>query len=342
MTAAEPAAVALPLLALPVAAAVSAAITWTVRSWALRRRILDLPGRRRSHVVATPRAGGIGFVVVALLGILAGAALQPAHAAQFAAVGIGLAMVAGIGAADDVRSVPARWRLLVHLLAAGVCCAALIGVPTDLPSLALLCIAVFFVTGLVNAWNFMDGIDGLAGSQALLVAAFIALLAWPTAAASVAAVLAAGVAGFLPFNAPRARIFMGDVGSGALGFLLAALLVWTVQDGQLSWPLALLAVSAFGLDAGLTLLKRILQRRTWWEGHREHLYQWMARRCARHWPVTRAYALWTATVCLLASYLVQLPFEWQLSVSVIVMTSGAAIWMWTRRRLRAGARRVAG
>src|SRR5690606_27675026 len=122
---------------------------------------------------------------------------------------------------------------------------------------------------LVNIWNFMDGIDGIAALQALVVAAAITLLANVAAARWIALALAAACFGFLPLNLPRARIFLGDVGSGALGYLLALAMVLAATGGgqatsPAAWVLLLLPPSAFFLDASLTLLVRMLRGERWW------------------------------------------------------------------------------
>jgi UDP-N-acetylmuramyl pentapeptide phosphotransferase/UDP-N-acetylglucosamine-1-phosphate transferase len=140
---------------------------------------------------------------------------------------------------------------------------------------------------LTNVWNFMDGIDGLAASQAVLVATGLVLwLAGPWAALALA--LMAACLGFLPFNFPRARIFLGDVGSGAIGFAIAALaMVLLSQRGPMAAWL-MLPLAPFLTDASLTLLRRILRRERWWTPHTQHAYQVCARRHG-HVKVTLAY-----------------------------------------------------
>ena len=146
---------------------------------------------------------------------------------------------------------------------------------------------------LVNVWNFMDGIDGLAGSQALVAAAAYALFAGAGPVAWLGVALAAACAGFLPFNLPRARIFLGDVGSGALGYLLATLAAFSLQDaGWTGAPLLALPLLAFGVDASLTLARRLLRGERWWEPHVQHAYQAQARRSG-HAAVTVGFLAFT-------------------------------------------------
>jgi UDP-N-acetylmuramyl pentapeptide phosphotransferase/UDP-N-acetylglucosamine-1-phosphate transferase len=184
---------------------------------------------------------------------------------------------------------------------------------------------------LVNVWNFMDGIDGLAASQAILVAAGWAWLAWPGPPAWLLLALAAAGLGFLPFNLPRARIFLGDVGSGALGYLLAVGLLW-LPAGALAWPwLAWLPLSAFLVDAALTLASRILRGEQWWAPHLQHAYQRWTIRIDRHATVTFAYALWTA--CAVATMV--LARDTGTGTNAFVLGTGFAMavaaWAWIRR-----------
>jgi UDP-N-acetylmuramyl pentapeptide phosphotransferase/UDP-N-acetylglucosamine-1-phosphate transferase len=151
-------------------------------------------------------------------------------------------------------------------------------------------LAFLLAIGLVNIWNFMDGIDGLAASQAGIVAFTVMLILAGTLWGWLAAGLFGAVLGFLPFNFPKARIFLGDVGSGALGFLLAGLLVATLRSGQVSLPLLLLPLSAFLVDAGFTLVMRMWRGESWWTPHVQHTYQKWASRRSSHVGVTLAYA----------------------------------------------------
>jgi UDP-N-acetylmuramyl pentapeptide phosphotransferase/UDP-N-acetylglucosamine-1-phosphate transferase len=270
---------------------------WAIRH-ARRNDLIDQPGERRSHAVPTPRGGGIG-IVVACLGALHVLARNRPDAAPWLLVAAGLAMVAAIGWWDDHRPLPPWPRLAVHAVAAACLATALHLLGAGLPVVVA---AFVLALVLVNAWNFMDGIDGLAASQALLCAAAFALLPGLAAGAVwLALALTAGCAGFLPFNAPRARIFLGDVGSGGLGYLVATLLGFALAARpQSDWPLLLLAPGAMLVDAGATLLKRVARGERWWQPHVGHLYQRLGRRHGHITVVTR-YGLWTimaATVML--------------------------------------------
>ena len=322
----------------------SALLTALARHYALRRELLDHPGQRRNHAVATPRGGGIGPVIVLLGGGTLLAVMDSQSSPILATFLIGLGMVAGIGWLDDHRPLPAWLRLVVHFGAAIAISIALIGMPHGLLPCAVIASSTMVVAGLVNAWNFMDGIDGIAASQAGLVA--VVLLAGGTFAGGWLAgawwflgwLLFAAMLGFLPFNFPRARIFLGDVGSGALGFVVATLMLRAVVAGRLPVPLALLPISAFLVDAGMTLLSRILGGKSWWRPHREHLYQWLVRSGYTHLQVTRWYALWTLAAGGLA---IATARYWPLAaawVGIGALSCATLFWMWSRNRLWVAAR----
>ncbi|HEY1070194.1 MAG TPA: hypothetical protein VGE33_06625 [Thermomonas sp.] len=255
---------------------------------ARRRGLLDVPGERRSHALPTPRGGGIGIaavglVIFGLLGFWDGPA--------WVLAGAGLLLVAAVGWWDDHRPLPAWSRLLVHVLAGGCQAVALAwqGAPVPVAVVAGLLVPI-----LVNIWNFIDGIDGIAVTQALL---WTMALAWLTTGPTrwLAIGLAAACAGFLPFNFPKARIFLGDVGSGALGYLLASTTAAAMAVVPLERaPLLFLPASACLVDASLTLARRMARGERWWQPHVQHLYQRLARRFG-HPPVTLGYAGWAAS-----------------------------------------------
>ncbi|MGS1079330.1 MraY family glycosyltransferase [Pseudoxanthomonas beigongshangi] len=307
---------------------VAAAGTWLARRYAIHRQLIDQPGDRRSHQVATPRGGGIAIVMALLLAAIVLGVRAPAERELFVAFGIGLLLVAGVGWWDDHRPLPASWRLLVHLLSALVFAAALYRQGTPIWQALLAIVAVLV---LVNVWNFMDGIDGLAASQALLTAvaaAFFLHGPWSWLAAA----LFAACCGFLPFNFPRARIFLGDVGSGALGFTLAALLSLAPGDGTITPWLFMLPPAAFLVDAGFTLATRILRGERWWTPHVSHVYQRAARRYG-HVTVTNLYGLFSGVTLLLMWMLSNAGTGLGLVIVAIWYAFALALWGWSRKGL---------
>ncbi len=192
--------------------------------------------------------------------------------------------------------------------------------------------AFVLALALVHVWNFMDGIDGLATSQAILAALGYALLAGQGAVAWLALALAAACAGFLPFNLPKARIFLGDVGSGALGFALAGLIALMMTSDIAMMPVLLLPVSAFVVDAALTLGSRIVRRESWWLPHTRHAYQRWTRTMGRHDVVTWAYAGWT-TIAVLAMLGVSKSMPaGMIAATGVTYTAGAIVW-WRLQRM---------
>ncbi len=281
-----------------VVAVVSAALTGLLRRYALARGVIDIPNARSSHTRPTPRGGGVAIVLgmVPTLFALWAADMVPARHAV-ALLGAG-GLVAAVGFVDDHRHIAARWRLLAHFGAAAWALSWLGGMPPlfgPAPSLdgfgALL--AALYLVWMLNLYNFMDGIDGIAGVEAICAcggAAALYLLAGHDGLAATPLVLAAAVAGFLCWNFPPARIFMGDAGSGFLGITLGVL---SLQAGwaspQLFWAWGIL-LGVFVTDATVTLLRRLLRGEKLYQAHRSHAYQHAARHFGGHRPVTLAVA----------------------------------------------------
>jgi UDP-N-acetylmuramyl pentapeptide phosphotransferase/UDP-N-acetylglucosamine-1-phosphate transferase len=300
--------------------------TWLARRYALRRALIDHPGERRSHEVPTPRGGGLGVVVVLLLALAWLAFDGPRDRGLLAAMAGGLVLVAGIGWADDHRPLPAGLRLVVHAVAALLLGAGLVASGAGIPVAVA---AALLALVLVNVWNFMDGINGLAASQAALAALGYLLLANGGPGGWLAAALMAGLLGFLPFNVPRARVFLGDVGSGTLGFALACTvgLTW-FHAPEATSMLSILPLATFGIDAGLTLASRIVHGERWWEAHVSHAYQRWAGRSG-HGVVTAAYAAWTLTGVVLMLHLPAWTW-WSIVATGAYVMAGAGLW-WTLR-----------
>ncbi len=286
---------AVPLLA--VAAGASAVLTAAWTALARHRGIQDAPGQRRLHDAPTPRGGGVAIACVLLAAMLVrppagfgpGGALLP-----WWGLAVGLALFTLVGALDDLRPLPVLAKFAGQWLAGAVLAwALLLGSPGPFGWLgfgALLIAAVYFV----NIWNFMDGSNGLVAVQSLLLS--LALAWWPGQGADLrllGLVLAGACLGFLPFNLPRARVFLGDAGSHLLGAALFVLLVLSWRRGVIGGPAALLLPGAMLIDSGLTLLRRALAGRPVWRAHREHLYQYAVRSGHSHLAVCVAYAACT-------------------------------------------------
>ena len=263
--------------------------------FAQTRRIQDMPGQRRLHTTATPRGGGIGIALVMVSACLLLARFDSnIHWLRMAAA---IASFSAIGLYDDLRPLPAPFKLIIQLSAAALLVNAL-GWATALPWLLVAIIAVAYV---VNVWNFMDGSNGMVATQSLLIA--LTISAWPNVAMPLrlaALALAGASLGFLPLNFPNARVFLGDVGSHALGASVFALLWLSWRAGTVQYWQALLFCSAMLLDASLTLCIRLWQRRKFWKAHREHLYQFAIRSGYSHTQICLVYAAWTTIAIVVA------------------------------------------
>lgn len=274
--------------------------------YALWRGLLDVPGRRRSHSVATPRGGGLGLLLAALP-VVAWAWLVATP--WMAAVGA-LALIAAwllliaVGWLDDHHNLPNLPRFAAHLMASAMLAWVVLQGVDDWPLSWRLLAGfglVLAASWSINAHNFMDGIDGLLGMQMLfyfLALAGLALYLQAGAIALACTGLAAACLGFLFYNRPPARIFMGDVGSVPLGWLVAALAAMLWRHDPISLWSALILSSAFIIDASLTLLQRMWRGRRWYTAHREHAYQWLVRSGLSHRQVTLLYLAWNVLVAL--------------------------------------------
>lgn len=325
----------------------AAAATELAIRYALRRQILDLPGLRRAHTVPTPRGGGIAIVVVVLGCAAPLAVLAPLQALL---LGLALVLVAGVGWWDDHRSLGPLPRILVQVPAAVLVAAALLDTLAagqgPLLTAALGVFVVLTTVWSINLHNFMDGMNGFLTLQALWIFAMVwllGLLGLPHGLGGLPLLLAAACLGFLPFNFPRARIFLGDVGSGALGLLIAAVL-WFAVCAERRWvSVGLLLGSTFFIDATATLLLRFWRGRRWYHAHREHLYQWLVRSGSSHARIVSYYMAWNllliAPLALLAaSSSSVLPGA---AAAAAAYAIGVGVWWRARVALVAGARRRA-
>ncbi|WP_144967243.1 glycosyltransferase family 4 protein [Pseudomonas sp. DE0010] len=275
-------------------------MTAALRRYALSRSLLDIPNARSSHTLPTPRGGGVAFVVAFMAGVLVlGWAGYVAPSVLVGILGAG-GLVAVIGFMDDHGHIAARWRLLGHFAAAAWGLAWLGGLPPisvfgwPLHALWLAApLGLLYLVWLLNLYNFMDGIDGIASIEAICVCLGGTVLFWLAGAPGAAwlpLLLAATVTGFLIWNFPPARIFMGDAGSGFLGIVLGLLAIvagWI--DPLLFWGWLIL-LGVFVVDATFTLARRLLRGERVYEAHRSHAYQHASRRHGRHRPVSLAVA----------------------------------------------------
>jgi Fuc2NAc and GlcNAc transferase len=276
--------------------AAAAVLTWLIRRSASARGALDVPNHRSSHAVPTPRGGGLAIVLVvtgaAFVLLLCGKVRVP----LFCALAGGLA-VAAVGFVDDRGSLAARVRLTVHFAAALWALMWLGGLPPLQMGDAVVSSGWFgYVLGAlgivwaINLFNFMDGIDGIAASEAIFIALAGALLSQlmgvGVGVLLMAGALAAACGGFLLWNWPPARIFLGDVGSGYLGYVVVVLAIAAGGEHPAALWVWLVLGGAFFVDATVTLVRRAFRGEHVHQAHRSHAYQRLAHRWGSHRTVT--------------------------------------------------------
>jgi len=263
----------------------AALLSWLVCRQLVRAggRLMDLPNERSLHDRPTPRGGG--------LGILAGIALCLPWLAPGSLPFLVVLMALLVGAfsfLDDLHPLSPLIRLAVQGLLAAAAVGAGLGLARlpfpgwvlDLPMWAGWVLTWLWLVWMTNLYNFMDGMDGFAGGMSVVGFGTLGLLGWQGGDMQFALiclmVVAASVA-FLWYNFPPARLFMGDVGSAALGFLAAGLMLWGQRRGLFPLWLGLLVFSPFVVDATVTLIRRLLHGERVWQAHRTHYYQRLAR-----------------------------------------------------------------
>lgn len=277
--------------------AISLLLTGAIRQLALAHGMLDVPNERSSHVMPTPRGGGVAIVIgssIAVIALAISGILTPAIVTTLL---VGGGAVAVVGFFDDRLGLSARVRFSVHLAAAAGTMYWMNGVPPIQVADHLISfgwlgygLGVLGIVWSLNLFNFMDGIDGIAASQAAFMTLAGAAIALATGAGGAlpALAIAVGVAclAFLAWNWPPAKIFMGDAGSGYVGFVMAFLALQAGYDSPTGLFVWLILGGVFFIDATVTLARRLARRERVYQAHRSHAYQWLARRWGSHRRVT--------------------------------------------------------
>ncbi len=275
-------------------------LTMKLRTYALSHSLIDIPNGRSSHTIPTPRGGGVAIVFSFLtcLPILSIAGyVSWAHTLGLVGAGGGVAL---LGFLDDHGHIAARWRLIGHFIAAswvlywvaGFPTLVIFGLAVDFGIFAY-AIAALYLVWMLNLYNFMDGIDGIASIQAITAcfgAAFLYYISGFEQLMWTPLLLACSVIGFLYWNFPPARIFMGDAGSGFLGIMLASLSLQASAAAPLFIWVWLILLGVFIVDATFTLSRRLLRGEKVYEAHRSHAYQFASRHFGNHITVSLAVA----------------------------------------------------
>ena len=277
---------------------ISAFITRGLAANSHRLSTLDIPNERSSHLTPTPRGGGIAFVATSLVGLFFLLLNNTLNNEDVLALGCAGAIVAVAGFLDDRQKISgAMFRLVLHGIGAIILVVG-IGFPSQISlfdqtiSTGLIgsILGVLYLVWLLNLFNFMDGTDGIAASEAIFVCVTGAILNYQALLginhSSAAVILAASTFGFILYNWSPAKIFMGDVGSGYLGIAIGGLsLMAAKQQHELLWVWIIL-LGVFVSDATVTLIRRLLRKQKPHVAHRSHAYQHLAIRFGSHTKVS--------------------------------------------------------
>lgn len=290
---------------------VSFSITYLVRLIALKKNKLDIPNHRSSHKIPTPSGGGLGVVIGFYLALIFLWFNQYLETQYFIAI-LGIIVVVIVGFIDDYRPISAKFRLLIHFISAlWICyfigCLDYEALSITWWQIALSITSIVYLVWLLNLYNFMDGIDGLAGVQGITVclgAMAILISNNQTNHIPLLAVLSASLLGFLVWNWPPAKIFMGDVASGFIGILIGAISLITSQEQTLSLFTWLILMAVFISDATMTLISRLFNGENIVQSHNSHAYQVLSRQYG-HKKVTMAIGIVNIVWLLPLAYTVQ-------------------------------------
>lgn len=326
---------------------IACAACWWLSRDGGRFSLLDHPNARSLHDQPVPRSGGLAIWAGIVVGGLLMLAWQGGRA-ELAWLGAGTLLVGIISLIDDRSHVPAGVRLLVHLAAGGLLITGGLGlrslvfpwITIELSTGISIILTLIIITWMINLYNFMDGIDGLAGGMAVSGFGTLGLLGWMGGDGQFAMlswVIAAAAGGFLVWNFPPARIFMGDSGSSVLGLLAAALSLWGDRLGLFPLWAALLVFSPFIVDATVTLAWRVIRGERFWEAHRNHFYQRLAQ--ADGWGHRRT-VIWECALMLFCCVGALIAVQVQAGAQsvILILTAliylAAILWIGGRNRIR--------
>ena len=327
---------------------VSAAGVWITIRLADKVGIIDVPNQRSSHTVPIPRMGGIAMVAAAILPLGCWAWLAAGE--MFHDRGLPHTMIFALamsvlGFWDDLRSLSPLFRFLVQIAAATLALWAVsvllsksLPAGWTLPGVAWIVTGIFWIVWMLNLYNFMDGIDGLAGGEAAVAASFFFLIfayfgesGWAVANLFVAA----ASMGFLVFNWPPAQVFMGDSGSAFLGAFFGMQSVIAALSTPVPFLVLVLPFANFILDTTATLIRRMLRGEKWYEAHRSHYYQRMTNLGLSHSKVTGLELISVVLSCVAAVWYLRSGLPGRVATVAFVMIGLVAGGIWISRKERA-------
>lgn len=316
-----------PAMLVPLTALMSLLFTGLAARYAHHRGMLDQPGGRHSHVIATPRGGGAGLVTALVVASIVGYS-QVINPIWYYAILPGFVLIVLIGWWDDLVSLSAPLRLSVQA-AVSLYLLMCLHYHGWAPGWLTWVCAGIFIVAMTNLYNFMDGSNGMAGTQGVFAGLVLAGLfndAGDRQMALLCLLMAASCGGFLPWNLGQARVFMGDVGSAALGFFFAAILVYGLSAENFGLAAAWLVMLVFICDGGLTLLSRVIRGEQWYTAHRQHLYQ---RLITRGWPHGRVVLLYQAINLVIVVPAIAVAVNYPaFSMVAALLATGVLVWAW--------------
>jgi len=307
-------------------------ITGWIRLYALKYDILDHPNHRSLHTRATPRGGGLTIALLVLVMLILLYLTGLVSPIFFMATGPAVLLVSVTGWIDDRRGLPAHWRGMTYLLSAVWVTIWITGVPqlSEYSRLVYIVIATGGIMWLINLYNFMDGTDALAGSQAVITAgagAWFLGHAGEQGMAILLMVVSASATGFLIWNWPPARIFMGDAGSCLVGLVFGAVALASDVNSAVPLPVWLILLSIFICDTTMTLIKRVVSGETWYLAHRQHAYQRLVQMGMSHKLLTCAVISVNLLILVPAAFLVNTfqVYAWWITGGVYLLNG--SIWL---------------
>ncbi len=287
-------------------------LTSRVRQYALKKDLLDIPNARSSHSVPTPRGGGLSIIIVLLLSAVASLFLPNAPVPLLVSLVLATVAYAILGWQDDKHDLPASIRFLFQLLIATIFTAwlAWYGTPEftlSIAGIAIILSSVLWIAWMANLYNFMDGIDGISAVETIILGTTTSYWFAMSGAISIAIIciaVAGAALGFLRWNWSPAKIFMGDVGSLALGAFFAIMAMIGSSSLDIPFSAFLILYAVYLADSGVTLLRRMIKRERWWQAHRCHFYQRAVQSGYSHAQVSLAVMVINLLLAVLASLVV--------------------------------------
>lgn len=314
-----------------IAIVISAIVTYSVNFYYRKNKIFDIPNERSSHKVLTPRGGGLGIIIAFFVLLL--------FTGKFSYTFLPLLIIAALGFIDDLKNLPIKIRLPFQIIAAilivlsgtqieqikipflGICKLGIFIIP----------ISILWIVYMTNIYNFMDGIDGLAGGYGVIISFFMLYIAWDiknTDIILITLILAGACIGFTFLNFPPAKIFMGDIGSTFLGFTFAYLSIKLSNNGTELLGFILL-LGTFIFDTLITLARRIINGEKWFMSHKTHYYQRLIKIGYSHKAVTLSEYFFTLFLGIICIFFIQTHDQTKLILIIISLAAltGSAVYI---------------